>query len=177
MSDEKEILDSRHVCFRCKGEFHQLNFHVGSGYCDDCYDIVNQGCRLLRGEHIEEADPDFKYPSYEQAGSDKKWDDMSELEQASYNHCKTLNALAVCMTTAKRRRIEIERLTLERDIAQGCSRDLKENVESLKQMFDVANVEKMKYGEALQRIKNKFPYSGVISFNELQEMADKALNK
>lgn len=46
---------------------------------------------------------DDEYPTYEQAGGDKKWDDMTELEKAYYNLRKTKDALAVCMNTAKRR--------------------------------------------------------------------------
>lgn len=57
-----------------------------------------------------EAD-DFKYPTYQQAGGGKKWDEMTELEQAYYNHCKTLNALAVTKTTVKRLREKIAQLS------------------------------------------------------------------
>jgi len=79
------------------------------------------------GEHVEtDTEYDFKYPSYEDAGADKKWDEMSELEKANYNHCKTLNALVVCMTTAKRRREAIERLTLSLNLAEGRNRELRE---------------------------------------------------
>lgn len=45
-----------------------------------------------------------EYPTYEQAGGNKKWDDMTELEQAYYNIRKYLNALAVSKNTIKRLR-------------------------------------------------------------------------
>jgi len=42
------------------------------------------------------------YPTYEQAGGNKKWDDMTELEQAYYNIRKLHNALDVNKNTIKR---------------------------------------------------------------------------
>ncbi len=44
------------------------------------------------------------YPTYEQAGGDKKWDDMSELEQAYYTMRKLYNAIAVYKNTVQRLR-------------------------------------------------------------------------
>lgn len=56
-------------------------------------------------EPIEESEQDeFKYPTYEQSGGSKEWDDMNELEKANYNLCKALNAIAVSKTTIKRLR-------------------------------------------------------------------------
>jgi hypothetical protein len=47
---------------------------------------------------------DEEYPTYEQAGSNKQWDDMTELEKAYYNLRKCKNALVVARNTIQRYR-------------------------------------------------------------------------
>lgn len=32
-----------HDCQRCKQQFPEFMFHLSAGYCNDCYDIVQQG--------------------------------------------------------------------------------------------------------------------------------------
>lgn len=62
---------------------------------------------------------EFKYPSYEQAGGNKPWDQMSELEQANYNLCRALNALVVSRTTIKRLREKPSAPEGKREIPEG----------------------------------------------------------
>jgi len=44
------------------------------------------------------------YPTYEQIGGDKEWNDMSELEQTYYNLMKCKNANIVLKNTIERRK-------------------------------------------------------------------------
>lgn len=59
-------------------------------------------------EEISESDidqiADLDYPTYDQIGGNKKWDEMSETEQAYYNLAKAKNAILVQRNTIKRLR-------------------------------------------------------------------------
>lgn len=73
----------------------------------------------------------FKYPTYLQAGGDKKWDDMNELEQANYNLCKALNALSVSKTTVKRLREKLSTLP-QQDSGKQCCQEKDREIAELK---------------------------------------------
>lgn len=47
---------------------------------------------------VEEAVENIDYPKYEQAGGDKNWEEMTELEQVYYNLRKTLDAFEMIKT-------------------------------------------------------------------------------
>lgn len=80
--------------------YHQMFMEYGLGF-ENGWDA---GAAYTSAGVPELDDSDFKYPSYEEAGGNKKWDEMTELEQAKYDICKLLNALAIRKNTIKRLR-------------------------------------------------------------------------
>lgn len=39
-----------HDCQRCKQQFPEFMFHLSAGYCDDCYQIVQEEMEDLKGK-------------------------------------------------------------------------------------------------------------------------------